>query len=128
MLPTPDYHNAKYIQLIALSTQLNVVVFSTYFALRLLNVFASNDTLFNLLRIYFEHKVHSPQCNNALSDANYIQLDVVCIEGVGALKDFSSKPLQTNWVLVAHQPTAPPVVWSIDGIDISLSCILASRL
>ena len=74
--------------------------------------FASNDTLFNLLRIYFEHKVHSPQCNNALSDANYIQLDVVCIEGVGALKD---------WVLVAHQPTAPPVVWSIDGIDISLS-------
>ena len=24
--------------------------------------FASNDTLFNLLRIYFEHKVHSPQC------------------------------------------------------------------
>jgi hypothetical protein len=38
MLPTPDYDNAKYIQLIALSTQLNVVVFSTYFALRLLNV------------------------------------------------------------------------------------------
>ena len=24
--------------------------------------FASNDTLFNLLRIYFEHTVHSPQC------------------------------------------------------------------
>ena len=69
------------------------------------------------LHTYISKYIH----HNVLLDANYIQLDVVCTDGVGALKDFSIKPLQTNWVLVAHQPTAPPVARSIDGIDISLS-------
>ena len=72
--------------------------------------------------IYFAFILNTKYIHhNVLLDANYIQLDVVCTEGVGALKDFSSKPLQTNWVLVANQPTAPPVARSIDGIDISLS-------
>ena len=72
--------------------------------------------------IYFAFILNTKYIHhNVLLDANYIQFDVFCIEGIGALQDFSSKPLQTNWVLFAHQPMVPPVARSIDGIDISLS-------
>ena len=74
---------------------------------------ASSDTLFNLLAFNLNTKyIH----HNVLLDANYIQLDVFCIEG-GTLQFFSIEPLQRNWVLFAHQFRAPTVVWSIDGID-----------
>ena len=104
---------------IALSTQLNVVVFSTYFALRLLNVFASNDTLFNLLRIYFEHKVHSPQCTFGCK-LHSVRCKFALRE-LELWKIFQSNLCRQIGCLLHTSPTAPPVARSTDGIDISLS-------